>query len=151
MLAFGMEGVGYSGETVWISEPLIEVGASLPGIRSLYLILLQSALHRHGVEFYDRDFIKRRPAVRINCSIRYVEEENAVLLQTERRTERIPQPDPEKLSLSPYGENEEQSDVSEEDFFALDQIAMREAARIYRVLSQNGSFSPDIGRQEATA
>ena len=83
--------------------------------------------------------------------IRYVEEENAVLLQTERRTERIPQPDPEKLSLSPYGENEEQSDVSEEDFFALDQIAMREAARIYRVLSQNGSFSPDIGRQEATA
>ena len=151
MLAFGMEGVRYSGETVWISEPLIEVGASLPGIRSLYLILLQSALHRHGVEFYDRDFIKRRPAVRINCSIRYVEEENAVLLQTERRTERIPQPDPEKLSLSPYGENEEQSDVSEEDFFALDQIAMREAARIYRVLSQNGSFSPDIGRQEATA
>jgi hypothetical protein len=143
MLAFGMENVCYNKGTVWISEPLVGIGVSLPGPGRLYGILLQSALHRHGVEFYDREYIKRRPDARKNCSIRYLEDENAVLLKTELKTERIPQPDVEKLSLLPYGEDQEYPRISEEDFFAMDRIAMREAARIYRTLAQ------DAG-QEAT-
>ena len=134
MLAFGMEGVPYNRETVCISEPLVKTGASLPDLWQLYLILLQAALHRHGVEFYDRGFIKAGPAVRKNCSIRYLEEENAVLIQRGQRTDRIPQPDLDKRGLSPYGDDNGHPCVSEEDFFAMDQAAMQEAARIYRVL-----------------
>jgi hypothetical protein len=137
MLAFGMENVCYNERTVWVSEPLVGIGASLPGPGRLYGILLQSALHRHGVEFHDREYIKRRPDERKNCSIRYLEDENAVLLKTELKTERIPQPDMEKSGLSPYGEDEEHPHISEEDFFTMDRIAMREAARIYRALAQD--------------
>jgi hypothetical protein len=143
MLAYGMENVCYNERTVRVSEPLVGIGASLPGSGRLYGILLQSALHRHGVEFYDREYIRRRPDVRKNYSIRYLEEENAVLLKTELKTERIPQPDMEKTDLSPYGEDREHPHVSEEDFFAMDRIAMREAARIYRALAENAG-------QEAT-
>ena len=143
MLAFGMEGVQYSKEVVYISEPLVEAGTSLPGIRRLYLILLQSALHRHGVEFYDRRFIKARPAVRQSCRIRYMEEKNVVLLQRGQRTEQIPLPDLEKRGLSPYGEDKEHPVILEEDFFALDQIALQEAARIYRALVTDIGISPD--------
>jgi hypothetical protein len=89
------------------------------------------------VEFYDREYIRRRPDARKNCSIRYVEEEKAVLLKTELKTGRIPQPDVEKLGLSPYGEDEEHPHISEEVFFAMDRIAMREAVRIYRALEQD--------------
>jgi len=151
MLAFGMEGVRYNEETVWVSEPLVEVGASLPDIRRLYLILLQTALHRHGVEFFDRAFIRPRPATRKNCSIRYLEEENAVLIKTERRCERIPQPDVEKPGLSPYGEDGEQPGISEEDFFIMDQTAIREAARIYRVLVQDVSIGPERYEEQEAA
>lgn len=137
MLAFGMENVCYNKGTVWVSEPLVGIGASLPGPGRLYGILLQSALHRHGVEFYDREYIRRRPDARKNCSIRYLEDENAVLLETELKTERIPQPDVEKPGLLPYGEEQESPRISEEDFFAMDRIAMREAARIYLALTQD--------------
>ncbi len=143
MLAFGMENVCYNERTVWVSEPLVGIGASLPGPGRLYGILLQSALHRHGVEFYDREYIRRRPDARKNCSIRYLEEEKAVLIKTELKTERIPQPDMKQLGLSPYGGDEEHTHISEEDFFTMDRIAMQEAARIYRALAQ------DAG-QEAT-
>lgn len=143
MLAFGMENVCYNRRTVWVSEPLVGISASLPGTGKLYGILLQSALHRHGVEFYDREYIQRKPDARKNCSIRYLEEENAVLLKTEQKTERIPQPDVGKLNLSPYGEDGEHPRISEEDFFTMDRLAMRKAARIYRALAQ------DAG-QEAT-
>ena len=51
-------GVRYGREVVFVSEPLAEVEAALPDLRRLYLILLQSALHRHGMEFYDRAFIR---------------------------------------------------------------------------------------------
>ena len=139
LLAFGMEGVRYDTETVFVSEPFVGVGSSLPDAKRLYLILLQSALHRHGVEFFDRKFITPRPAVKKHCSIRYLEEENLILLQTERSTERFPQPDAEKLGLLPYSEDGERLCASEEDFFALDQLASQEAARIWRVLA------PDAG------
>ena len=143
LFSFGMEGVRYNTETVFVSEPFAGGGAFLPDIRRLYLILLQSALHRHGVEFYDRKFITPRPAVKQYCSIRYVEEENLVLLETERKTYRIPQPDVEKSGLLPYGEDAEQPRVSEEDFFALDRIAGREAARIYRMLLPDAGSGPE--------
>jgi hypothetical protein len=111
MLAFGMEGVRYNEDTIYVSEPLTGVGTPMPGRRRLYLILLQSALHRHGVEFYDREFIKRKPAAIKKCSIRFPEEKNDVLIKGH-------------------------PGISEEEFFALDQIAMQEAARIYRELAQ---------------
>ena len=139
LLAFGMEGVRYDTETVFVSEPFVGVGSSLPDVKRLYLILLQSALHRHGVEFFDRKFITPRPVVKKHCSIRYLEEGNLILLQTERSTERFPQPDAEKLGLLPYSEDGERLCVSEEDFFALDQLASQEAARIWRALA------PDAG------
>ena len=143
LLAFGMESVRYNTETVFVSEPLIQVEASLPDSRELYLILLQSALHRHGVEFYDRAFITPRHAVKKHCSIRYLAEENLILLKTEQNTERIPQPDVETLGLQPYGKDRERPCVSEEDFFALDQLAAREAARIYRALASEAGSGPE--------
>ena len=75
----------------------------------------------------------------IQESIRYLEEGNLILLQTERSTERFPQPDAEKLGLLPYGDDRERLCASEEDFFALDQLASQEAARIWRALA------PDAG------
>ena len=143
LFAFGMEGVRYDAQTVFVSEPLVGVEAALPDAGRLYLILLQTALHRHGVEFYDRAFITPRPAVKKHCSIRYIEGENLVLLETERHTERIPQPDVGKLGLLPYGEDVERPRVSEEDFFALEQLAAREAARIYRALAQDAGRCPE--------
>ena len=144
MLSFGMEGVPYNQDLLFVSEPLAGVRTSLPGLRHLYLILLQSALHRHGVEYYDRAFIKTGPAARKSCTIRYLAEENAVLLQTGQRTVRIPQPDLEMSGLSPYGEDKEHPGLSEEDFFALDQIATREAARIYRALLAEVSADSEV-------
>ncbi len=135
MLAFGMEGVQYHQETIYLSEPLVGVETSLPDCRRLYLILLQSALHRHGVEFYDREFITARNAARKSLSIRYLEEENVILLQRGQRTDRFVQPDLEEKGLSLYGKDKEHPSVSEKAFFALDQIAMKEADRIYRTLS----------------
>ena len=135
MLAFGMEGVQYHQETIYLSEPLVGVETSLPDCRRLYLILLQSALHRHGVEFYDREFITARSAARKSLSIRYLEEENVILLQRGQRTDRFVQPDLEEKGLSLYGKDKEHPSVSEKAFFALDQIAMKEADRIYRTLS----------------
>ena len=132
-----MERVRYNTDTVFVSDPLIEVGASLPDSRGLYLILLQSALHRQGVEFYDRAFITPRHAVKKHCSIRYFAEDNCILLETEQNTKRIPQPDVGKLGLLPYGEDQDRPHVSEEDFFALDQLAAQEAARIYRALTSD--------------
>ena len=143
LLAFGMESVRYNTETVFVSEPLIEVEASLPDRIGLYLILLQSALHRHGVEFYDRAFITNRNVVKKQCSIRYLGEENAILLKTEQNTKRIPQPDVGKLGLLPYGEDQEHPHVSEEDFFALDQLATQEAAVIYRALTSDADSAPE--------
>ena len=130
-------------ETAFVSEPLIEVEASLPDRRGLYLILLQSALHRHGVEFYDRAFITPRGAVKKHCSIRYLAEENLILLKTEKNTVRITQPDVGKLGLLSYGEDQESPHVSEKDFFALDQLAAQEAARIYRALASDSGSSPE--------
>jgi hypothetical protein len=149
LLAFGMESVRYNTETVFVSEPLIGVEASLPDSRGLYLILLQSALHRHGVEFYDRAFITPRHVVKKRCSIRFLAEENLILLKTERNTERIPQPDVGKRGLLPYGEDRDRPRVSEEDFFALDQLAAQEAARIYRALADTGSGPEHLEGQEA--
>jgi hypothetical protein len=149
LLAFGMESVRYNTETVFVSEPLIGVEASLPDSRGLYLILLQSALHRHGVEFYDRAFITPRRSVKKHCSIRYLADENLILLKTEQNTVRIPQPDVGKLGLLPYGEDQDRPRVSEEDFFALDQLAAREAARIYRALADTGSGPEHLEGQEA--
>ena len=143
LLAFGMERVRYNTETVFISEPLIGVEASLPDSRELYLILLQSALHRHGVEFYDRAFITPRHAVKKRCSIRYLAEENLILLKTQRNTERIPQPDVGKRGLLPYGEDRDRPCVSKEDFFALDQLAAKAAAQIYRALASDVCTSPE--------
>jgi hypothetical protein len=149
LFAYGMEGVRYDAQAVFVSEPLVGVEAALPDAGRLYLILLQTALHRHGVEFYDRAFITPRPAVKKHCSIRYIEGENLVLLETERHTERIPQPDVGKLGLLPYGEDVEQPRVSEEDFFALERLAAREAARIYRALAQDAGRCPErTGGQE---
>ena len=139
MLAFGMEGVRYNEGTIFVSEPFVGAEASLPGIRRLYLILLQSALHRHGVEFYDRTFIKRGSVEKKNCSIRYLEEENVILIKTEHAAERFLQPDVDGLGLLPYGTDKERPDISEEDFLALDRMAMQEAARIYAVLAQEVS------------
>ncbi len=136
MLGFGMEGVQYQKGTVYVSEPLVTVDASLPDCRRLYLTLLQSALHRHGVEFYDRPTILAEPAVKKTCSIRYLEEENAVLLEAEGRTARIPQPDLEALGLTPYRTDGEKTEVSEEDFLKLDQMAMQQAEQIYRKLTE---------------
>ncbi len=141
LLAFGMESVRYNTETVFVSEPLIGVEASLPDSIGLYLILLQSALHRHGVEFYDRAFITPRHVVKKHCSIRYLAEENLILLKTEQNTKRIPQPDVGKLGLLPYGEDQDRPCVSEEDFFALDQLAAQEAARIYRALTSDAGIA----------
>ena len=137
MLAFGMDGVQYNERTFFVSDPLVGTEASLPGPRRLYLILLQSALHRHGVEFYDRRFIKRGNVEKKNCSIRYLEEDKLVIVKTEHKTERILQPDVDKLGLLPYGEYKEHPGISEDDFLALDRIAMQEAERIYRVLTQS--------------
>ena len=142
MLAFGMEGVQYNERTIYVSGLLTGVSASLPDLRRLYLILLQSALHRHGVEFYEREFIKSRPVERKNCSIHYLEEKHAIMLKTDGRTEVIPQPEVETLGLSPYGEDKEHPGISEDDFFALDQIATKEAARIYQILVQD--FRKDV-------
>ena len=144
MLAFGMEGVPYNKETIYVSEPLVEAGNSLPDFRRLYLILLQSALHRYGVEFYDRRFIKAEPSERKSCSIRYLEEDNAVLLQRGQKTERIPQPDLIRRGLPDRREGEEQPGISEEDFFALDQTAMQEAAGIYRTMAPESSTGPHV-------
>ncbi|MBO7670656.1 MAG: hypothetical protein J6S60_08695 [Oscillospiraceae bacterium] len=136
LLAYGMEGVRYQQETVYVSEPLVTVDPSLPDCRRLYLILLQSALHRHGVEFYDRPTIGTEAAVKKRCSIRYLEEENAVLLEAEGRTARIPQPDLKALGLTPYRTDGEKTEVSEEDFLKLDQTAMQQAEQIYRILTE---------------
>jgi hypothetical protein len=136
MLGFGMEGVQYQKGTVYVSEPLVTVDASLPDCRRLYLTLLQSALHRHGVEFYDRPPILTEAAVKKPCSIRYLEEENAVLLEAEGRTARIPQPDLKAPGLMPYRTEGEKTEVSEEDFLKLDQMAMQQAAQIYRKLTE---------------
>ena len=104
------------------------------------------------MEFYDRAFIRTGPAVKKNCSIRYSEEENAVYITTERGTERISQPDLKKLGLSPCGKDGEHPVISEEDYFVLDQTAMREAARIYRVLAQDAGIGPEHfeGQEAAT-
>ena len=150
MLACGMEGVQYNKETIYITDPFARAGTSLPGFRQLYLILLQSALHRHGVEFYDRGFITARSSARKNCSIRYLEEENVMILQRGQRTDRIPQPDLIRRGVSPYGEDKEHPGMSEEDFFALDQTAMQEAARIYRTLAQEISTGPDVSDGKET-
>ncbi len=136
LLAFGMEGVHYNESLVFVSPPLVGTGAALPEPGRLYLILLQGALHRHGVEFHDRSFLLKRAAEIRHCSIRYLEEEHAVLIETEHRSERLPQPDPDRLGLRPYGKDGERPCVSREDFFALDRLAMQEAARIYRGLMQ---------------
>jgi hypothetical protein len=54
-----------------------------------------------------------------------------------------------KLGLLPYGEDVEQPRVSEEDFFALERLAAREAARIYRALAQDAGRCPErTGGQE---
>ena len=66
------------------------------------------------------------------------------MLQTGQRTVRIPQPDLEMSGLSPYGEDREHPGLSEEDFFALDQIATREAARIYRALLAEVSADSEV-------
>jgi hypothetical protein len=52
----------------------------------------------------------------------------------------------------PYGEDAERPRVSEEDFFALERLAAREAARIYRALAQDAGRCPErTGGQEAGA
>ncbi len=131
MFDFAFEGARYNDDFVFISEPFAKVGAEYPSLLETFLILIQSAVHRHGVEFFDREFSKRKEPKKIPCRISCERESLRIDIRAGERTVPLDIPDPSSLldELPAAGQP-----LTKEQLFALDRSAVRIGAQVYEML-----------------
>jgi len=133
MFSFATEGVEYWEQEVFVSRPLVEARPEFPSLRQLYLIFLQTALHRHGVEFREREYesyeqIPPRHDAVLTCD----SESDAVTIAMDGKTAVVPLPfSREELFMGAEPESSSER-LSEDEFFRLDRRAMHHAALIYQ-------------------
>jgi len=78
-LDFGMEGIVYDKSCNLYAEPFADLSYldedDQPNALQQFLVLLESAIHNHGVVFYEE------PPKKANCVIQYVPEDNSLKLR----------------------------------------------------------------------
>ncbi|MCR4669407.1 MAG: hypothetical protein K5774_08595 [Clostridia bacterium] len=118
MLGFAVEGAVYDEDKVFFSKPFAPCAAELPAGRQLYLSMLQSALHRHGMEFFDREFSKLKEPKKVPCVIAPIED-GRISIEINGNTDYV--------DIGP---------VFESDLFTTDSVACSDAGKIYAKLSE---------------
>ena len=142
LFSWGTEGVTYAEDTVFFCEPFAPVVARLPEPEELFLILLQGALHRHGVEFFEREYSKPVNPETSPCLLRYEKDQQRMRIERNGHTAYVPLSVTKAAELYPYAGKEPRM----ESLCALDRIAMHEAALIYQAMVLGcGSVSGKAG------
>ena len=125
MFDYAFEGVEYNEEKVLITGPFAEVRARMPTRDETFIILLQTALHRHGIEFFDRDFTKAKRPQKIFGRTVLNRQDRTVSVTVNEKTVSIKLPEPfagEKTEI--------------EDIYMLDRIAMEKAGELYEQIKK---------------
>ncbi len=129
------EGVRYDWEDVFCSEPFVQSRPEFPSIRELYLIYLQTALHRHGVEFAAwEEELYPAPPRRHDCAIRCDRENDRIRIEMNGACAEHPLSWREVLPEGDRDPDASGLSLPRELFYALDRSAMAQAALIYQDL-----------------
>ncbi len=123
MFAFATEGVTYNTHSLIISTPIAPICVEIPSVIDTYRILLQSALHRHGVEFNNTPINSPLDSKVRLISMCYDEKEHIVKYSSGND---------KKEFLLPINEINQSSNI-----YKLDELACNQAAKIYEVIVKN--------------
>ena len=132
MFAYAAENVVYDEDEVFFCAPLISWRPDYPSVRELYLVFLQTALHRHGVEFFARDYAPGEAIPRRrDCALSFRSQDNSIRIETEGREERLSLPPLEELLADATDLDASARTLSREAEERLECSAMHQAMRIY--------------------